>query len=138
MYKRQGLVAFAGAELRSGVELVMELVGLEREVARADLVLTGEGRADRQSLGGKVCSGVAGLARRLGVPCVLIAGSVELSEEEIRGMGAVAAHSLRRGPDEPLADSVRQAAARLRELAGRAAKNFAAGGAPVDSTGREE
>jgi glycerate kinase len=61
-----GLVAFAGARLRPGVEVVMEAVGLARRLAEADLVITGEGLLDATSLGGKVVGGVLEAARAAG------------------------------------------------------------------------
>jgi glycerate kinase len=72
-----GLMAFAGAELTSGFALVAETLGLEARIRAADLVITGEGRLDAQSLNGKGPSGVAGMARRLGRPVVAFAGSVD-------------------------------------------------------------
>ena len=59
-----GLLSFAGAELKPGFQLVADVLGLDAAVARADVVLTGEGSLDLQSLEGKVPIGVAGLARR--------------------------------------------------------------------------
>ena len=70
-------VAWLGAELRSGIDLLMDVLGLEAHIRRADLVITGEGKADRQTLMGKVPLGVLRRARRQGVPVVLMAGQVE-------------------------------------------------------------
>jgi glycerate kinase len=72
-----GLVAFLGARLAPGVEVVADAAGLDPLLEGSDLVFTGEGRFDRQSLEGKVPGEVARRARRLGVPCLVIAGSVE-------------------------------------------------------------
>lgn len=72
-----GLVRFAGARLVSGFELVAEALELRRRIAAADLVITGEGSLDAQTLGGKGPAGVAALARELGVPVVAVAGRVE-------------------------------------------------------------
>jgi len=69
-----GLVAFAGADLASGFEIIAEAVGLRRRMTGADLCITGEGRLDGQSASGKTVSGVAGLAAQLGVPVVCIPG----------------------------------------------------------------
>ena len=60
-----------------GFDLVAGLLGLEAAVARADLVLTGEGSLDRQTLEGKAPAGVAALARRLGRPVIAFGGRVE-------------------------------------------------------------
>ena len=69
-----GLVAFAGAQLRRGVEIVADAVGLRRRLAGADLVITGEGRFDGQSAGGKTAVGVAQLATQCCVPAMCICG----------------------------------------------------------------
>jgi glycerate kinase len=70
-------VAFLGGKLVSGFDMVSSQLGLEARVAAADLVITGEGRLDEQSLQGKGPVGVARLARKLGKPVVGIAGSVD-------------------------------------------------------------
>ena len=72
-----GLMAFFGGRLVSGFDMVATQVGLEARVAAADLVITGEGRLDEQSLQGKGPVGVARLARRLGKKIVGVAGSVD-------------------------------------------------------------
>lgn len=71
-----GLMAFLGGRLVSGFDMVATQIGLEARVAAADLVVTGEGRLDEQSLQGKGPVGVARLARRLGKKVVGVAGSV--------------------------------------------------------------
>ena len=69
-------LALTGATLRPGLEVVAEAVGLEDAVRDADLVLTGEGRIDGQSRFGKTPWGVAEIARRHGVPVVMLGGEV--------------------------------------------------------------
>jgi glycerate kinase len=71
-----GLMAFAGAELRSGIDIVVEAVRLERHVKTADLVITGEGQVDFQTAYGKTPAGVARVARRYKVPVVAIGGGL--------------------------------------------------------------
>ncbi len=70
------LLAFLNAELRSGIDIVTEAVGLEKAIIDADLVITGEGRIDSQSIKGKVPVGVAKLAKRYNKPVIGIAGSL--------------------------------------------------------------
>ena len=70
-----GLVAMCGGRLERGIDLVLDAIDFERRCRDADLVLTGEGRLDSQSLHGKACMGVARLARELGVPTIAIVGS---------------------------------------------------------------
>jgi glycerate kinase len=72
-----GALVALGGELRSGYELAADLVGLRRQLARADLVVTGEGMLDRGSFAGKVVGGVIQDATRLGVPALVIAGRVK-------------------------------------------------------------
>jgi glycerate kinase len=72
-----GLMAFLGGKLVSGFEMVSSQLGLAARVAAADLVVTGEGRLDEQSLQGKGPVGVARLARQLGKKVVGVAGSVD-------------------------------------------------------------
>ncbi|MBE3581078.1 MAG: glycerate kinase [Thermoanaerobacteraceae bacterium] len=72
-----GLVAFLGATLRPGIELVMEAVNLEKILAQgADLVITGEGEINSQTVHGKVPVGVARLAGKYGIPVVALVGSI--------------------------------------------------------------
>ena len=72
-----GLMAFLGGRLVGGFDMVATQIGLEARVAAADLVVTGEGRLDEQSLQGKGPVGVARLARRLGRKVVGVAGAVD-------------------------------------------------------------
>lgn len=71
-----GLLGFTGAVVRPGVEVVAELVGLAEALESADLVITGEGRADEQTLQGKTAIGVATLARPRNTPVVLLCGGL--------------------------------------------------------------
>jgi glycerate kinase len=71
-----GLLGFTNAVVRPGVEVVAELVGLADALDAADLVITGEGRADEQTLQGKTAMGVATLARPRNTPVVLLCGAL--------------------------------------------------------------
>jgi len=72
-----GGLAALGARLVPGLELVSERLELAKRIARADLVVTGEGYLDRQSFAGKVVGGVLRLARHAGVPVLVVAGDAE-------------------------------------------------------------
>ncbi len=89
-----GAVALLGATLRSGAEVVQELTGLEESLAGADLVVTGEGSLDEQTLRGKAPSGVAAAARRAGVPVVAVAGQCLLDDRTLAEAGIRSAHAL--------------------------------------------
>ena len=71
-----GLLAFLDAELRSGVEIVVEATQLEKRLAGADLVITGEGQINFQTVFGKTPVGVAKVAKTHGIPVIAIAGSI--------------------------------------------------------------
>ena len=71
-----GLLGFTDARVRPGVEVVAELVGLADALDRADLVITGEGRADEQTLQGKTAMGIAALARPRNTPVALLCGAL--------------------------------------------------------------
>ncbi len=72
-----GLLTFCHATIRPGFDLVAEILGLEKAIAEADLVLTAEGSLDAQTLEGKGPAGVAGLARRHGKPVIAFGGRLE-------------------------------------------------------------
>lgn len=90
--------AFLGARFRPGIELVAELSGLADAVRGADLVITGEGRVDAQSLHGKTPVGVARVAKNLGVPVIALAGSLGEGYQAVREAGIEACFSLAPGP----------------------------------------
>jgi glycerate kinase len=77
------LLGFTGAVLRPGVEVVAELIGLAAALESASLVITGEGRADEQTLHGKTAMGVASLARPRGTPVVLLCGALGPGAESL-------------------------------------------------------
>jgi len=82
-----GLVAFCGATLKRGIDLVLQVTGFDDHVQGADLVVTGEGRIDRQVRFGKALSGVVGQAKRHNVPVVAVVGSIEGSREDFLSDG---------------------------------------------------
>jgi glycerate kinase len=83
-----------GARLRPGIEVVLELTGFASWLAGADLVITGEGSLDAQSLAGKAPVGVARMAARHGVPVVAVAGRCTLTARELAAAGIGAVYSL--------------------------------------------
>lgn len=90
--------AFLGAQFKAGVEVVAELVGLAEAVENADLVITGEGRFDAQTLRGKTPFGVARIARQHGVPVIVIAGTLGEGYQALYEHGIDAAFALASGP----------------------------------------
>ena len=93
-----GLYAFLGAELRRGVDVILDLVALDEKLEGSDLVLTGEGRIDFQTVFGKAPAGVARHAKKKGIPCIAIAGSVGENLGELHERGIDAVFSLCSGP----------------------------------------
>ena len=80
-----GLLTFCGAAVRSGFEVVAEAIDLRAKIERADIVITGEGKLDRQTLAGKAPAGVARMARALKKPVYAIVGQAA-GESEVRGL----------------------------------------------------
>ena len=93
------LYAYAGAKLTSGIDAILELVQFEKRIKDADLIITGEGKVDKQSASGKVIHGVAEYASKAGVPVVVIAGSVGDGAQVVYGLGVNTIVAL---PDAPM------------------------------------
>jgi len=110
-------LAVLGATRRPGVELVLDLAGFEDALDGADLVITGEGSLDTQSLAGKAPVGVARAAARRGIPVVAVAGRSTLTEAELAAAGITAAYPL--SDLEPDLDRSRAEAARLLRQVGQ-------------------
>ncbi|WP_137806300.1 glycerate kinase [Pseudomonas sp. G(2018)] len=108
--------AFLGAQFKAGVEVVAELVGLADAVQNADVVITGEGRFDAQTLRGKTPFGVARIARQQGVPVIVIAGTLGEGYQALYEYGIDAAFALASGPMS-LAQACSEAPRLLRERA---------------------
>jgi glycerate kinase len=105
-----GSIAFLGAELKKGVDIVISATGLEEKIRGAVLAITGEGCTDSQTLGGKTVYGIARLAKSLGVPVIVISGSVLPGAEALLGCGVVKLYSLMDGNvtfEESIRDSAK-------------------------------
>ncbi|MGA3800608.1 glycerate kinase [Pseudomonas fluorescens] len=112
--------AFLGAQFKAGVEVVAELVGLADAVSGADLVITGEGRFDAQTLRGKTPFGVARVAREHGVPVIVIAGTLGDGYQALYEHGVDAAFALASGPmtlDQACAEAPRLLRERATDIA---------------------
>jgi glycerate kinase len=93
-----GLLFFTPAQLRRGVELVLDVVRFEDRLQGADLVITGEGRTDGQTSMGKAPVGVAAVAKRAGVPVVCLSGGLGPGAEAVLEQGIDALASASPGP----------------------------------------
>ena len=111
-----GMLAFFGASLVPGIDIVIDAVKLRERLQGAELCITGEGRFDAQSLAGKTAVGVARVCKELGVPCVALAGAIGPGAEAATGQGVTAYFSICPHPMR-LEDSIRQAPALLRAAA---------------------
>jgi len=89
-----GLMAFLGAKFCLGIKLVTELARLEEKIQRADLVVTGEGSTDYQTLFGKVPHGIADIAKKYSKPVICISGSLGKGYEQLYNEGIDAFFSI--------------------------------------------
>jgi len=119
-----GLLSFCGATIRPGFEVVAEAVGLERKMKDADLVITGEGSLDRQTLEGKTPAGVARLARKLHKPVFAIVGRA-CEDPELRKIFDGIYQNARPGMSQQ--ENMNRAAELLRENARELADTFGVG-----------
>ncbi|MDH7601699.1 MAG: glycerate kinase, partial [Armatimonadota bacterium] len=92
------LAAFLNAELRSGIDIVLDAVDFDKHLAEADLVITGEGKLDEQTGFGKAVGGVLRRASAAGVPVVALAGSCAGDLRSLYDAGLTAAFSIVPGP----------------------------------------
>lgn len=111
-------LAALGARRKPGVDVVLEFTGVPERLKCADLVITGEGSLDGQSLGGKTPVGVAQAAARAGVPTVAVCGRTSLSQDQVAAAGFVRSYALT--DLEPDVDKcIRDAAMLLEQLGAR-------------------
>lgn len=126
-----GLMAFTGATMQTGLDLVAGILGLTGKIAEADLVITGEGRFDDQSLRGKVPVGIAGYAAAAGIPCIVLAGEVTVDEAATKAVGIAKAYGL-----TPLAGGTAEAFAQpvywLEKLAAQVAREWSSNAKPKE------
>jgi len=121
-----GLRAFLNAELKTGIELVLDVVGLEEKLAGADLVLTSEGQIDDQTRFNKAPAGVARVAKRAGVPCFAVCGAVGREIGVLHDIGIQAVFSICSGP-QTLEEAVQDARGLLARSTEQVVRAFLAG-----------
>ncbi len=93
-----GFLGFLNAELKSGIEIIVESIKLKEKMTGVDLVITGEGRIDFQTIMGKTPVGVSKIAKSLGIPVIAVAGSVGEDSEEVHKYGIDAVFSIMNSP----------------------------------------
>ena len=119
-----GLMSFCGAKVRPGFDVVAEAVGLESKIKDADVVITGEGSLDRQTLEGKTPGGVARLARKFATTVFAIVGRAS-KDRRVRQMFDGVYENARRGMSQQ--ENMRRAAELLRENSRKLAKHLIGG-----------
>lgn len=116
-------LALLNAEIKPGIELILDLIDFDRRIAGADLVVTGEGSFDEQSLAGKAPVGVARAAARAGIPVVAVAGRLQLSVTRLREAGISGGYALT-ALEPDVNRCIANAGPLLRRLAGQIAEDW--------------
>ena len=116
-----GLLAFCNARLVPGIDTVLEVTHFEEKLHHADLVLTGEGSLDEQTLNGKTIAGVARLAQKKNVPVLAFGGRVQLDQTQLDQLGVRAAFAIS-DTSMPLQESLRRAKVLLEDAVEHALK----------------
>jgi glycerate kinase len=109
-----GAVAFLGAELRRGIEVVLDMTDFDAAARAADLIITGEGHLDGQSAQGKLIQGLCGRAH--GTPVIAFCGKLSASPEQVKAIGLKAAYSINK-EERPLAEMLANTAVNLEKTA---------------------
>ncbi|SDL52341.1 glycerate kinase [Tessaracoccus oleiagri] len=119
-----GLVAFLGGTLRRGIDVVLDAVRFEEQLAGADAVVTGEGSFDSQSLRGKVVHGIAARAQPAGVPVHVLAGRVDEGVLEAARTVGVASATAITPPGVPIEQAIAEARTNLARAAAALAERL--------------
>jgi glycerate kinase len=109
-----GAVAFLGAQLRRGIEVVLDATGFDAAARASDLIITGEGHLDGQSAQGKLIQGLCGRAQ--GTPVIALCGKLSATPEQLRMIGLKAAYSIN-AQERPLAEMLANTAINLEKTA---------------------
>ncbi|HKX35141.1 MAG TPA: glycerate kinase [Rhizorhapis sp.] len=109
-----GAVAFLGAQLRRGIEIVLDMTGFDAAARDADLIITGEGHLDGQSAQGKLIQGLCG--RSDGTPVIALCGKLSATPDQVKTIGLKAAHCINR-EERPLAEMLANTAGNLERAA---------------------
>jgi glycerate kinase len=109
-----GAMAFFGATLRRGIEIVLDLTGFDAAARAADLIITGEGHLDGQSAQGKLIQGLCGRAQ--GKPVIALCGKLSATPEQVAAIGLKAAYSIN-AEERPLDEMLAATAVNLERTA---------------------
>jgi glycerate kinase len=118
-----GMVGFFNAKLVSGADLIFDLIGISEMIMASDLIITGEGKMDSQTLDGKLISKLSALTNGSNKPLIAVCGDIELAEEEQRKLGISDAYSLRKWTNNAPYSS-ESTILHLREIGAHLAKKY--------------
>lgn len=96
-----GLMAYLGATLKSGIDLVLDTICFDEQIKDAAFVVTGEGKSDRQTLMGKVPMGILNRAKRQGIPVHILSGAI-VDDDCLKEAGFASIHSINETDNRPL------------------------------------
>ena len=111
-----GAMVFLNAKVQSGIQIILQLTHFEEKLKDVDLVITGEGKLDHQTLEGKVIKGVVDLAKEKSIPVNVICGACEISSKEIKRLGIQKVVSILDG-DVTLGQAISETKERVEQLA---------------------
>ena len=111
-----GTMAFLGAKLRPGIELILETTQFEQQLTNIDYIFTGEGRIDKQTLNGKLIKGICSRAAKYHIPVIGLCGALTISPEQFKKIGLQAAFSIANRP-MALEGAIKQTATLLEQTA---------------------
>jgi glycerate kinase len=111
-----GLMGFFPVEIKSGIEMVIDISGMKQFIESSDIVITGEGKMDEQTMVGKVIAGVLSLAQKTGKPVIICCGENTLDEALLIAKGVIATFTLMERCDS-MEDAMRNAGSKLEETA---------------------
>lgn len=116
------LLSFFDAEMKQGIDMIIAISGIKHFIQDADLVITGEGRIDKQSLDGKVIGRIASLAHEKNIPVIAFCGKLDLNTEQVQRTGLSAAYAI--GESMTVEESMKNARMLLMEKSKSVIKNF--------------
>jgi len=111
-----GSKLFLNAKIRNGIEFVINFCGLEEKIKNSDLIISGEGRIDQQTLSGKVLHGVAALAKKYDKKLIAVCGQCELTQQQLSSIGIAKAIPIQVGGISEI-EAIQNAGALLKQRA---------------------
>ena len=121
------LSAVFGAELHSGIDIVLDLLEMDQAVEEADLIITGEGKLDAQTAYGKVIHGLGQLCKKMKRPLIAVVGALDIPIEQYQNFGVTVAVPIGEQP-QAVSETMKNASILLKKAAIRAGKLLQIGG----------